>query len=171
MQRKFNEVSKKRFWKSGSLRSKKFVTGVFWKFFKQIFLRKLPGGFFLILYLTLKVNSFKSLFARVFVKPFTGFLLLQLRNEKGHTAWRDMEYLCIQSECRKIQTRKNSVFGQFSHSDSFFKEGTVAHYSMKITSFFSCYCFFKAPSYYAFYTFLYLRAWIFFDFNSKRYLM
>ena len=82
MQRKFNEVSKKRFWKSRSLRSKKFVTGVFWKFFKQIFLRKLPGGFFLILYLTLKVNSFKSLFARVFVKPFTGFLLLQLRNDR-----------------------------------------------------------------------------------------
>ena len=28
----------------------------------------------------------------------------------------------IQSECGKIQTRKNSVFGQFSRSDKFFKE-------------------------------------------------
>ena len=26
--------------------------------------------------------------------------------------------LCIQSECRKIRTRKNSVFGHFSHSDT-----------------------------------------------------
>ena len=29
-------------------------------------------------------------------------------------------FSCIQSECRKIQTRKNSIFGHISHNISFF---------------------------------------------------
>ena len=37
---------------------------------------------------------------------------------------------------RENTDQKNSVFGQFSYSDSFFKEDIVAHYSMKIISFF-----------------------------------
>ena len=37
---------------------------------------------------------------------------------------------------RENTDQKNSVFGQISCSDSFFKEDIVAHYSMKIISFF-----------------------------------
>ena len=33
--------------------------------------------------------------------------------------------LCVQSECRKMQTRKNSVFGHFSHSEKVKKTSKI----------------------------------------------
>ena len=152
LQSKFNDLNKKGFWRSGSLRSKKFLTGVFWKSFKCCLSVTLEPLFYT------KRNSFKSVFARI--------LLIQLRNEKIQTVWKVSIYgvfsgpyflafglnterysvpLHIQPKCRKRRTRKSSVIGQISRSNSFFKEDIVAHYSMKIISFFPVTVFSKHP--------------------------
>ena len=51
------------------------------------------------------------------VSKNTAFFLVRIL---PHSAWirRDTVSLRIQSECRKIRTRKNSVFGHFSRSDT-----------------------------------------------------
>ena len=76
-----------------------------------------------------KMDSGKGVFLSVFRTPFYGCFQSLNVNAFLCTAWKlykcefllvcifpHSNCLCIQFECRKIRTRKNFVFGQFSRS-------------------------------------------------------